>query len=136
MTQVLYRIVGLIAKIHAYILSLNDLYEYQFNDKELHFLVIGALGMLMIFAIYPVFKYLANRGHILTITSIYVFTVVVVITFAIEIGQKITHTGSMEFADILFGVTGFLAMYLVFATFVGFIKLIKRALIKEEENER
>ena len=133
MTQVLYKIVGLIAKIHTYILSLNDLYEYQFNDKELHFIVIGVLGMLMIFAIYPIFKYLANRGHILTITSIYVFTVIVVITFAIEIGQKITNTGSMEFADILFGVTGFIVMYLIFATFVGIIKLLKRAFKKAEE---
>ena len=35
-------------------------------------------------------------------------TLIIVITFAIEIGQKVTNTGNMEFADIVFGVVGFI----------------------------
>lgn len=108
-------IVEYIAKAHSFFLSLNDAYEYNFTDKELHFLVIGALGMMMIFVIYPIFKWLAKNGHIMTITWIYVFTLILVITFAIEIGQKVTNTGAMEFADIVMGVFGFVAMYLIFA---------------------
>lgn len=115
MKELLYWIVGWITKIHNYILRLNDAYEYNFTDKELHFLVIGILGMAFIFAIYPIFKWLAGRGHIMTITFIYAFTLIIVITFAIEIGQKVTHSGNMEFADIVMGVFGFVLMYAIFA---------------------
>ena len=101
-----------VAKIHNYIMGLNDKYEYDFSDKQLHFLVIGAIGMLLIFIVYPLFKWLARTGHVMVIAWIYVFTVILVITFAIEIGQKVTNTGNMEFADIVFGVVGF---FLIFA---------------------
>ncbi len=124
--EILYKLVGLVAKIHGYLLSLNDAYETNFTDKELHFLVIGILGMGLIFCVYPVFKWLAKRGHVLTIAWIYVFTLVIVITFAIEIGQKVTDTGNMEFADIMFGVIGFLSMFCVFAVLRGIWHLIQR----------
>ena len=51
----------------------------------------------------------------MVIAWIYVFTVILVITFAIEIGQKVTNTGNMEFADIVFGVVGFFVMFFIFA---------------------
>ena len=41
MKELLYGIVELLAKIHSYLLRFNDAYEYNFSDKELHFLVIG-----------------------------------------------------------------------------------------------
>lgn len=112
--KILFLIVEYIAKAHEFLLSLNDAFEYNFTDKELHFLVIGVLGMLMIFVVYPFFKWLVKRDHIMTIAWIYVFTVILVLTFAIEIGQKATNTGVMEFADIVMGIFGFVAMYLIF----------------------
>ena len=128
MKEFLYKIVEYIAKIHTYIMGLNDKYEYNFTDKQLHFLVIGILGMAMIFVIYPLFKWLAKHGHVMVIAWIYVFTVILVITFAIEIGQKITNSGNMDFADIVFGVVGFFVMFLVFAlirsVYHGILKLI------------
>ena len=63
-----------VAKIHNYIMGLNDKYEYDFSDKQLHFLVIGAIGMLLIFIVYPLFKWLARTGHVMVITSITVNT--------------------------------------------------------------
>lgn len=122
MRDILYELVGVMAEVHNKIMKLNDKYEYNFTDKELHFLVIGVLGMLMVFVIYPIFKDLARKNHILTITWIYVFTLIIVITFAIEIGQKITHTGNMEFADIAFGVVGFLLMFAIYAIIRAIIK--------------
>lgn len=118
--------INLIYTAHNQILSLNDAYEYNFTDKELHFLVIGVIGMLMIFAVYPVFKWLARHNHIMTITWVYVFTLVIVLTFSIEIGQKAGNNGSMEFADIVFGVVGFFAMFAVFAFIRGIYHLILR----------
>ena len=114
MSEFLYFIMEIIAEFHTRLLSLNDAYEYNFMDKELHFIVIGVIGMAMIFVIYPIFKWLAKNEHIMTITWIYVFTLIIVLTFAIEIGQKVSNTGAMEFADIMFGVVGFLVMYIIF----------------------
>ena len=136
MRDFLYWCVGIIARIHNKLMHLNDAYEVNFTDKEMHFLVIGLLGMAMIFVIYPLFKYLAKHDHEMVIAWIYVFTVIIVITFAIEIGQKITHTGNMEFADIMYGVVGFLAMFFVFSIFRGIYHLILRLIrhIKEQNS--
>ena len=126
MKEFLYGIVGLIAKIHSYLLGLNDTYEYNFSDKELHFLVIGVLGMMFIFVVYPFFKWLAKNDHVMVIAWIYVFTLIIVITFAIEIGQKMTNTGNMEFSDIMFGVIGFFVMFFIFALIREIYKGIRR----------
>ncbi len=124
MRELLYWIVECIAKIHSYILRLNDAYEYDFTDKELHFLVIGVMGMAFLFVVYPVFKWLAKRDHVMVIAWIYVFTLVIVITFAIEIGQRVTHTGNMEFSDIVMGIFGFVVMFLIFSVIRAFCKLV------------
>ena len=127
--ELLYFIVAVIAKIHSKILSLNDSFEYNFTDKELHFLIIGILGMCVIFVIYPLFKWLAKHDHVMVIAWIYVFTVIIVLTFAIEIGQKVTHSGALEFADIVFGIGGFIVMFLIFSilrgVYKGILKLIE-----------
>lgn len=136
MKELLYWVVGWITRIHHYILRLNDAFEYNFTDKELHFLIIGILGMGFIFAIYPVFKWLANRNHIMTITFIYAFTLIIVITFAIEIGQKVTNSGNMEFADIMMGVMGFVLMYTVFATVRQIWKAICKLIRGSQTPER
>ena len=115
MKEFLYNIMGWIAKFHSLFLRLNDRFEYDFTDKELHFIIIGVLGMGLIFVIYPLFKWLAKHNHIMVIAWTYVFTLILVLTFAIEIGQKVSGTGAMDFADIVFGVVGFIAMFLVFA---------------------
>lgn len=135
LSSLLYYIVELIAKVHSKILSLNDSYEYNFTDKELHFLVIGILGMLLIFVVYPVFKWLARNNHVMVIAWIYVFTLIIVITFAIEIGQKVTHTGAMEFADIMFGIVGFIVMFLIFSVIRGIYKGILHLLRRDREED-
>ena len=137
MKELLYLGVGIVAQIHNKIMQWNNAFEVNFTDKEMHFLVIGLLGMAMIFVVYPLFKYLAKRNHEMVIAWIYVFTVIVVITFAIEIGQKITNTGNMEFADIMYGLVGFMVMFGAFIVvrmiYHGIIKLIKHNRERLEE---
>ena len=125
--EILYEIVEQIAGIHRYLMKLNDAFEYNFSDKELHFIVIGILGMCCIFIVYPMFKWLAKHNHTMVIAWIYVFTLILVLTFAIEIGQKVTGTGVMEFADIVFGVVGFLVMFFVYSVIRGIYHVIKKA---------
>lgn len=121
MNTFLYAILDFVNYMHTYILSWNDAYEANFTDKQLHFLVIGALGMAMIFIVQPIFTMLARRGHVLIISWIYVFTLILMLTFAIEIEQKITKSGVMDFDDILFGVWGFMLMFLIYAIIRGII---------------
>ena len=130
MKTFLYRIIEWISKFHSFFLSLNDEFEYNFSDKELHFLIIGFLGMGFIFVVYPAFKWLAKHNHIMTIAWIYVFTLIIVITFAIEIGQKVSGTGTMDFADIVFGIVGFISMYIVFVLVRGIWHGIRKLLKK------
>lgn len=110
MSKYLHILLAWMARAHDYIMTLNDSFETHFSDKELHFLVIGAAGLMLIMLVYPVFKWLANRNRVLAITWIYVLTVLLVVTFAIEIGQRFTGTGSMDFGDIVAGMGGFFAV--------------------------
>ena len=129
MKELLYWGVGLIARIHDKILQLNNAFEMNFSDKQLHFLIIGLLGMAMIFVVYPLFKYLAKHDHEMVIAWIYVFTVIIVITFAIEIGQRLTGTGTMEFADVVAGMGGFFAVTAVIVT-LHLLLWIVRSIVK------
>jgi len=128
--ELLYQAVDWIAMLHDKITRLNDRFEGTLSDKQLHFLVIGLLGMLLIFMIHPLFRHLAKTNHVMIISWIYVFTLILVITFAIEIGQRLTHSGDMEFVDIVSGVGGFIAMFAVFALIrgacIGIARLIRR----------
>ncbi|HHW94849.1 MAG TPA: hypothetical protein GX736_02830 [Mogibacterium sp.] len=135
MANLLYPIISWITRIHNKILTLNDSKELYFSDKQLHFLVIGLLGMALIFVIYPIFKALAKRDYIMTITWIYVFSLLIVITFAIEIGQWYTGTGAVELADVTSGLAGFLFMFLIFAVIRKIWHMIK-SYIKNKSKQR
>lgn len=135
MKNALYALVELIARVHDKFESLNDSYEYNFNDYQLHFIVIGILGMLLTFMLIPLVKWLVKRKKVLTITWIYVFTVLIVITFAIEIGQGFTHTGTMDFSDIVFGIMGFIIFFAIYAVIRGVILLLTKMIFHRNEND-
>lgn len=125
MVELLYKIIYWVAEIHDKILSLNDSGGYYFTDKQLHFIVVGCVGMALIFILYPTFKLLAKYGHTMIIAWLYVFTVLVVLTFSVEIGQWLSGTGTMEMADVISGLTGFLVMFFIFAVIRGLFHAIR-----------
>lgn len=104
----------LVAQVHATLMHLNDSFELRLDDKALHFIVMAVLGMLLFFVVHFVFKRLAKIS-ISVLSFIYVFTVMTVLGFAIEIGQRITGTGSMDFGDVVAGLYGVLAFFGVYA---------------------
>lgn len=112
-----------IARIHNTILALNDSGELFLTDKQLHFVVIGAFGMALLLMIYPLFI-LLSRKHVLVIAWLYVFTVLVMLSFAIEIGQGLSGTGNMEMRDVISGLAGFMCLFAVFALLRGIFLLI------------
>ena len=139
MARYLRLLVTWMSRAHSYILTLNDRFEYSFSDKELHFIVIGATGLMLILLVYPVFKLLANHNRVLAITWIYALTVLLVLTFAIEIGQSLTGTGTMEFGDVVAGMGGFFAVTAVIVTLhllLWIIKSIVRAVRRAGGHQR
>ena len=136
MVDLLYRMIYWVAEVHDHILNINNAGGWYFDDKQLHFIVIGVVGMLMIFVTYPVFKLLAETGHTMVISWLYTFTLVLVITFAIEIGQWFSGTGRPDADDMASGVAGFLIFFLVFAVIRGFFQLIARAFRGPDDRER
>lgn len=136
MREFLYAVMDLVARFHNRILSLNDAYEANFSDKQLHFLIVGLAGMALLLVVHPLFLRLAKKGHVLVISWLYVFTLIVGLSFAVEIGQHISHSGNMEFADIMFGLVGFLAMFAAFALLRGLWRLLRRAVKRAKKPEK
>ncbi len=135
MRELIYQFITWVARMHEHIIGINDSGGYYFNDKQLHFIVTGLFGMALIFVLYPIFKLLAKTGHTMVITFLYVFTVVIVVCFAIEIGQWYSGTGIMESEDIAYGVRGFLVMFIIFAILRGLYHGIKALVTKDERKE-
>ena len=129
MRTIIYYFISIITKLHAKFLSINDNHGLDLSDKQLHFLVIGLFGFAMLVVIQPVFRWLSKHHMQLLITFLYAFTIVVVISFAIEIGQAYTGTGDMDFYDIASGILGFfvacavyLVLYLIYSGMKGMRK--------------
>ena len=106
----------LMAQVHGMLMRINDGFELQLGDKDWHFIVMAALAMLLFFAVHAIFKRLA-KWSITAVSFIYVFTVMAVLGFAIEIGQKITGTGNMDFGDVVAGLYGVLAFFAVYSVY-------------------
>ncbi|MBQ6477856.1 MAG: hypothetical protein IJI44_00675 [Erysipelotrichaceae bacterium] len=111
MTRLIYMFIQLISKLHSKLLSINYNHGYDLSDKQLHFLIIGFFGFCMLMVIQPVIKWLSKHHAELMITFIYVFSIVIVVSFAIELGQAYSGTGDMDFYDIASGILGFFVFF-------------------------
>ena len=125
---ILYEGTMVVAQIHESLMHLNDNFELYFGDKDMHFIVMAVLGMILFFMVHFVFKRLA-KWSITAVSFIYVFTVMTVIGLAIEIGQKITGTGEMDFRDVVAGLYGVLAFFAVY-TIYRLIVMLAQYLIR------
>ena len=106
----------IMAQVHESLMRLNDGFEFSFNDKELHFIIMALLAMVLFYVVHAVFSRLA-RWSITAVSFIYVFTVMTVLGFAIEIGQRISGTGEMDMADVVAGLYGVLAFFAVYTAY-------------------
>ena len=121
---ILYEGTMVVAQIHESLMHLNDNFELYFGDKDMHFIVMAVLGMILFFMVHFVFKRLA-KWSITAISFIYVFTVMTVLGLAIEIGQKITGTGEMDFRDVVAGLYGVLAFFAVYTVYRLIVLLVR-----------
>lgn len=132
--KILNEFIKLTYKLHTQILSINDKYEASFSDKELHFLVIGIAGFVLLLLFYLLFKFLEK--HKMTIVSawITVLIILVSISFAIEIAQGISGTGDMDFKDIVAGLAGYFVFSgIVFIVYI-LVLIIKKIIRDKNKN--
>lgn len=122
--SILYEGTMIVAQIHESLMHLNDNFELYFGDKDMHFIVMAVLGMILFFMVHFVFKRLA-KWSITAISFIYVFTVMTVLGLAIQIGQKITGTGDMDFRDVVAGLYGVLAFFAVYTVYRLIVLLVR-----------
>ena len=106
----------IMAQVHDSMMRLNDGFELRLSDKDWHFIIMAVMGMAMFFLVHAVFKRLA-KWSITAVSFIYVFTVMTVLGFAIEIGQRISGTGQMDFSDVVAGLYGVLAFFAVYTAY-------------------
>lgn len=104
----------IVAQLHELIIKTCQGLGFQSDDKAMHFAVMAVLAMLLFFIVHFIFTRLAEWS-ITAISFIYVFTVMTALGFAIEIGQQITNTGNMDFWDVVAGLQGVLAFFLVYS---------------------
>ena len=106
----------IMAQVHDSLMRLNDGFELRLGDKDLHFVIMALAAMLLFFLVHAVFRRLA-KWSITAVSFIYVFTVMTVLGFAIEIGQRISGTGEMDFADIVAGLYGVLVFFGIYTVY-------------------
>lgn len=122
MKEIIIILAEIVNQIHD---ILNNLFGMHMTDKELHFWVMGIIGLVAFFFVYIFFKLLEKIKWSTAIFSfIYTFTMMIVLVFAIELQQGITNRGNMEFADAMVGLWGFLVFFLVYAVIALFLYFI------------
>lgn len=106
----------MMAQMSSSIARLRTAMGLPLDDKGLHFVVMAALAMALFFVVHAVFARLA-RWSITAVSFIYVFTVMTMLGLAIEIGQRISGTGEMDFVDVVAGLYGVLAFFAVYTVY-------------------
>jgi hypothetical protein len=125
MRDFLYWVIEGITFLHRGFLQLNNRFNWSLNDKQLHFYVFGLACFFLFLIVHYIFKRLA-KVSIMIISWFYTLTVAIVLAFAIEIGQKQTNTGNMDFWDIVYGINGYLFFFAIFIAITVIFRVVKR----------
>jgi uncharacterized membrane protein YfhO len=127
MKEIILFLAEAVNNIHDVLIAVTKAFGLQLTDKDLHFWIIGIVGIFTFLAVYTVFNILAKwRWSITAISFVYTFTVMTVLVFAIEIQQAITNRGHMEFSDAVIGLWGFLVFFGVYAGIALIVTGLKR----------
>lgn len=124
MVEALKWFINIVNSIHHWILSLNDNYSWALSDKDLHFIIFGLLSLAFFIGTNFMFKRLAKISLNL-VSFIYTFTVMFALALAIEFGQRYTNQGIMDFDDVLYGIYGFIAFFIIYQVGLKIVELIR-----------
>jgi len=83
------------------------------TDKQLHFWIFGIGGVILFVATDALFRWMA-RWTISVISFVYACTVLLVGALSLEVQQRATNTGRMDFYDVVAGMWGFMVLFAVY----------------------
>lgn len=125
MEQTIKLLAKLVNFIHDVIVDLTDFFGWPLTDKDLHFWLFGLLGFLIYVVVDRLFKWMA-KWNLSLVSFLYTFTVMAVLALLLEVMQKVTKRGNMEFLDFIYGIWGFIAFWLVFVSLSFLWKRVSR----------
>lgn len=128
MRTLLQLLIDLFSHFHSFFVQLTQNLGFYLTDKQLHFFIIGIVFLFLYILSDMLFRVL-SKVNISIITFIFSFTLSIVISFAIEIGQYQSGTGNMELLDIAWGIYGFIIFVLLFEILRAIHKFIKYLII-------
>lgn len=132
MAEIIKLLMEIVNNVHDILQDMSNSLNISFTDKQLHFIIVGIIGIVIFACTQALFKWL-SKYSITVISFIYTFTLLLVIVFAIEIGQKITSRGHMEFADIVAGLMGFMYLFAIYLVIKLLVYLVKSFFGKENK---
>jgi hypothetical protein len=113
------------------IMIINDIFGWGLTDKDMHFWLMGFIGIIVFLCIYLLSKWVSKLPFGITLLAFfYTLTFMLVLVFAIEIQQAITNRGNMEFFDAVIGLWGVIAFFLVYIGIVLLFLLCKKLFSK------
>lgn len=135
MAELLKFIAFVINEIHDFISFFAEALKLNLTDKDLHFWVIGVVGVFIFLITDIIFKKLSKLS-VSVISFVYTFTVLVVVVFGLEIQQKITGRGKMEFQDVVYGLWGFIAIFSVYLCIRIIVYLVSKLISGRKQKGR
>lgn len=137
MKDIILFFVEIVNNVHdVLIVLLNDMLGLQLTDKDMHFWIMGIIGIMTFAVVYMISKWLAQfKIGIHLIAFLYTLTFMFVLVFAIEIQQAITNRGNMDFIDAIIGLWGYIVLFFVYLAGVLLVVSIK-AITKKLKNKK
>ncbi|MGL4849944.1 MAG: hypothetical protein ACRC28_13670 [Clostridium sp.] len=139
MIEFLKFLVQMMNTIHHKAVEILGTSGYGFTDKQLHFIFIGLLGAVIFAFSHFLFK-IVSKYSITAVSFIYTFTILIFITVAIEIQQKLTGQGQAEFGDVFWGLYGFIYLFFIYIllrlAWMGIQILMKKSKNKKPHGKR
>lgn len=135
MRTLLQLLIDIFSYFHSFFVQITLSLGFNFTDKQLHFIIIGILFLFLYIVTDILFRAL-SKVSISIITFIFSFTLSIVISFAIEIGQYQSGRGNMELADIAWGIYGFFVFIILFEIVRAFYRFIKYLVTNNVENKQ
>lgn len=131
MKEIIKLMAELINNLHDILIDIFKNMGFQLSDKDLHFWIIGVIGIFTFFFVLLLFKWISKlKWSVTAFSFIYTFTIMVVLVFAIEIQQAITNRGNMEFEDAVMGLYGFIFFFLIYGVISIIVFLISKFIKK------
>jgi hypothetical protein len=113
MVEVLRWMVSVVNQLRDFLLLAVRKLGLRLDDKQLHFWVLGLIGIALFVAVDAAFRWV-SKWSVSAISFIYTMSMLVIVALAMEIQQQITRRGALDFNDILAGIWGFVTLFCLY----------------------